>query len=125
MAITCGDTSPPVSAFESCARYTTIVCKAGADAKGSISTTTGRVRSHSRGGDHDFRLGYGGGAKSAARRLILQHANVIEGVSAQPMADVMIDMRNGRIVSVGPTRAEATSPADEVIDLGADGCCQV
>ena len=49
--------------------------------------------------------------------LVLKHANVIDGLSARPLRDVTVVVRDGRIESVsrGPTRVPAGA---RIIDLG-------
>jgi imidazolonepropionase-like amidohydrolase len=47
--------------------------------------------------------------------IVLQHANVIDGVSSQPALDVTIVLRDGKIASIGPARYDATNA--QVIDV--------
>lgn len=54
-------------------------------------------------------------AQDAQRPLVLQHANVIDGTSDQPLRDVTVVVNNGRIVSVGA--AATTPPGATVVDL--------
>lgn len=49
----------------------------------------------------------------AARRLVLLHANVIDGTGAAPLRDVSIVLDGGRIVSIGT----ATASGADTIDL--------
>ncbi|HYF24148.1 MAG TPA: hypothetical protein VD931_00270, partial [Baekduia sp.] len=59
-------------------------------------------------------------ARAAAAQpppLVLTHANVIDGVSARPLADATIVIRDGRIVSVSATRGPVPAGA-RVVDLG-------
>ena len=54
-------------------------------------------------------------AQEPVRPVVLLHANVIDGVSAQPLRDVTLVLAGGRIAAIG---ANAARPADAtVIDL--------
>jgi imidazolonepropionase-like amidohydrolase len=48
--------------------------------------------------------------------IILQHANVVDGISDEPVRDATVLIENGRIVSIGHT-AEKASANSAVIDL--------
>ena len=49
-------------------------------------------------------------------RIVLQHANVIDGISDEPVRDATVLIENGRIVSIGRTSQKATANSP-VIDL--------
>ncbi len=51
-----------------------------------------------------------------ARRLVLVHANVIDGTGAAPFRDVTVVAEGGRIVSIGA--AGAVGPAGDTINVG-------
>jgi imidazolonepropionase-like amidohydrolase len=56
-------------------------------------------------------------SQAAARRLVLLHANVIDGTGAAPMRDVTIVIDGARVTSIGA--GPATTPGtSETIDLG-------